>query len=244
MPEQAQIFLHGLMDEKRTLTLKTSSGKAVRTLNSVLLMGSMNPGYPGTFNPQFATKSRMVPLEIDYPPLYREKDPNDPNPNLPISAAEALRVARQIDSLADLTYEVNPAHNEFVKMWDRHVNGIQNGAPDLSVVQKFDVEAILAMIEFAHKLREGFILKFEKARASSIPRGTLLVDQPITGREMRRMAYFLSKIPAEAKATAKPEAVIRDLMERFFLSHIDKKDERDEIKTAMATWTSSKRLAA
>lgn len=32
MPEQAQIFLHGLMDEKRTLTLKTSSGKALEHL--------------------------------------------------------------------------------------------------------------------------------------------------------------------------------------------------------------------
>lgn len=244
MPEQAQIFLHGLMDEKRTLTLKTSSGKSVRTLDNVLLMGSMNPGYPGTFNPQFATKSRMVALEIDYPKLFREKDPNDPNPNPPISAAEALRVARQVDSLADLTYEANPEHNDFVKIWDRYVNGIQNGAPDLTQVQRFDVEAILTMVEFAQKLREGFILKFEKARASAIPRGTLLVDQPITGREMRRMAYFLSKMSAEEKATANPEAVTRSLIERFFLSHIDKKEERDEIRTAMTTWTSSKRPAA
>lgn len=244
MPEQAQIFLHGLMDEKRTLTLKTSSGKAVRTLDSVLLMGSMNPGYPGTFNPQFATKSRMVGLEIDYPPLYRERETNDPNPNPPISAAEALRVARQVDSLADFTYEANPEHNEFVKIWDKYVNGIQNGAQDLTPVQRFDVEAILTMVEFAQKLREGFILKFEKARASSIPKGTLLVDQPITGREMRRMAYFLSKMSPEEKATANPEAVVRSLIERFFLSHIDKKDERDEIRTAMATWTSSKRPAA
>ncbi|MBI2613642.1 MAG: AAA family ATPase [Candidatus Levybacteria bacterium] len=244
MPEQAQIFLHGLMDEKRTLTLKTSSGKAVKTLPSVLLMGSMNPGYPGTFNPQFATKSRMVGLEIDYPPLYGERGTNDPNPNPPISAAEALRVARQVDSLADFTYEANPKHNEFVRIWDRYVNGIQNGAPDLNQVQRFDVEAILTMVEFAQKLREGFILKFEKARASSIPKGTLLVDQPITGREMRRMAYFLSKMSPEEKATANPEAVIRSLIERFFLSHIDKKDERDEIRTAMATWTSSKRPAA
>lgn len=243
MPEQAQIFLHGLMDEKRTLTLKTSSGKSVRTLDSVLLMGSMNPGYPGTFNPQFATKSRMVGLEIDYPPLLRDKDPNDPNPNPAISSAEALRVARQVDSLADFTYEANPAHNEFVQIWDKHINGIQNEAPDLTPVQQFDVEAILTMVEFAQKLREGFILKFEKARASST-KGALLVDQPITGREMRRMAYFLSKMSPEEKATANPEAVIRDLIERFFLPHIDNKDERNEIKTAMATWTSSKRPAA
>lgn len=244
MPEQAQIFLHGLMDEKRTLTLKTSSGKAVRTLNSVILMGSMNPGYPGTFNPQFATKSRMVGLEIDYPPLYREKAAGDLNPNPPISAAEALRVARQVDSLADYTYEVNPQHNEFVQIWDRHINGIETGAPDLTKVQKFDLEVILTMVEFAQKLREGFILKFEKARASSIPRGTLLVDQPITGREMRRMAYTLSKMSPEEKATANPEAITRSLIERFFLSHIDKRDEKDEIRTAMKTWTSSKRPAA
>ncbi len=244
MPEQAQIFLHGLTDEKRTLTLKTSSGKSIRSDKTVILMGSMNPGYPGTFNPQFATKSRMVGLEIDYPKLYRERDPNDPNPNPPLSAAEALRVARQVDSLADLTYEANPQHNDFVKIWDRHVNGIQNGAPDLTQTQRFDVEAILTMVEFAQKLREGFILKFEKARASAIPRGTLLVDQPITGREMRRMAYFLSKMSAEEKATANPEAVVRNLIERFFLSHIDKKDEKDDIRTAMATWTSSKRPAA
>lgn len=244
MPEQAQIFLHGLMDFKRRLTLKTDSGKTVKALDSVLLIGSMNPGYPGTFNPQFATKSRMVELEINYPDLYREKEPNDPNPNFPISADEALRVARQVDSLADFTYEANPQHNEFVHIWDKHINGIQNGAPDLTQVQKFDLEAILTMVEFAKKLREGFILKFEKVRASSIPRGTLLVDQPITGREMGRMAYFLSKMSPEEKAIAKPEAVIRSLIEEFFLPHIDKKDERDEIRTAMVNWSNSKRLDA
>ncbi|OGK19706.1 hypothetical protein A3D80_01860 [Candidatus Roizmanbacteria bacterium RIFCSPHIGHO2_02_FULL_40_13b] len=244
MPEQAQIFLHGLMDEKRTLTLKTSSGKAVRALSSVLLMGSMNPGYPGTFNPQFATKSRMVGLEIDYPPLYRESNSDDPNPNPPINSAEALRIARQVDSLSDFTFDPNPEHNEFVQIWDRHINGIQNGATDLTTEQKFDLEAILTMVEFAHKLREGFILKFDKAKASAIPRGTLLIDQPITGRELRRMAEVLSKMSAEEKATSSPEGVVRDLIEQIFLPNIDKRDEKDEIKTAMATWTSTKRPAA
>lgn len=243
MPEQAQIFLHGLTDEKRTLTLKTSSGKAIKADKSVLLVSSRNPGYPGTFEPQFATKSRMVGLQVDYPPLFGEKDPNDKNPNPPYSASEALRIARSVDSLADFTYEANPKHNDFVKIWDKNINGIQNDAPDLTPVQGFDLEVILAMVQFANKLREGFILKFEKARASET-RGKLLVDQPITGREMRRCAYFLSKMSAEEKTTANPEAVTRSLIERFFLSHIDKKDEREEIKTAMATWTSSKRPAA
>lgn len=243
MPEQAQIFLHGLMDEKRTLTLKTSSGKAVKAVDSVLLMASMNPGYPGTFDPQFATKSRMVGLEIDYPSLFRAKEPADINPNPPISAAEALRVARQVDSLMDFTYEPDPRHNEFVQIWERYINGIQNGAPDLSQTQTFDINVILTMVEFAHKLRQAFIQKFEKTRASS-SRGALLVGQPITGREMRRMAYWLSKMSPEEKLTADPEAVARELFDVFFLSHIDKKDERADIRTAMATWTSSKRPAA
>ena len=129
-----------------------------------------------------------------------------------------------MDSLSDFTFDPNPEHNEFVQIWDRHINGIQNGATDLTTEQKFDLEAILTMVEFAHKLREGFILKFDKAKASAIPRGTLLIDQPITGRELRRMAEVLSKMSAEEKATSSPE--------------------KDEIKTAMATWTSTKRPAA
>lgn len=244
MPEQAQIFLHGLTDEKRTLTLKTSSGKAIKADKSVLLVSSRNPGYPGTFDPQFATKSRMVGLQVDYPPLLGEKDPNDRNPNVTYSASEALRTARSVDSLADFTYEANPEHNEFVKIWDREVNGIENDAPELNQTQKFDLEVILALTQFANKLREGFMLKFEKARASQIPRGTLLVDQPITGREMRRSAYTLSKMPADEKATANPEAVARELLDKFFLTHIDSREERNDIRTAMATWTSSKRPAA
>lgn len=90
MTEQAQIFLHALMDEKRTITLKTSSGKVVKADPSVLLIDSRNPEYPGTFEPQFATKSRMVTLWMDYPPL---KD------NGNYDASEALRIARGVDSL-------------------------------------------------------------------------------------------------------------------------------------------------
>lgn len=243
MPEQAQIFLHGLMDEKRTLTLKTSSGKAVKALSSNLLMGSMNPGYPGTYDPQYATRSRMVSMEIGYPSLYRERDPQDPNPNPAISAAEALRIARQVDSLTDFTYDADLTNNEFVKIWDRHINGIENGAPELSPTQKFDLEVVLSMVQFGQKLREGFILKFDKRSASDV-RGKLLVDQPLTGRDMRRMAYFLSQMTPEQKATANPETVTRDLMERFFLTHIDNQRSREEVKTAMASWTSSKRPAA
>ena len=239
MPEQAQIFLHALMDEKRSLTLKTSSGKTIRALPSVLLVSSMNPGYPGTFEPQFATRSRMVSLEIDYPPLTRKPDAADPNPNLPYDVSEALRVARSVDSLSDLTYEGNLEHNDFVKMWDHYVNGIDNDAQEPNGTQKFDIDTIIALIQFAHNLREDFIKIFEKSREA---RNALPVTQPITGRELRRAAYILSQMSPEEKATANPETVAKGLLARFFLTHIDKNEDRNRIFTAMQTWTSKKRM--
>jgi len=239
MPEQAQIFLHALMDEKRSLTLKTSSGKTIRALPSVLLVGSMNPGYPGTFTPQFATRSRMVSLEIGYPPLTREPDPEDKNPNPPYDSSEALRIARGVDSLADLTYEASLEHNEFVKMWDSYINGIDNGAPEPTGTQKFDIDTSLALVQFANNLRENFIKIFEKSREA---RNALPVSQPITGRELRRCAYALSKMTPEEKATANPESVARELLDKYFLTHIDKKEDQDKIRTTMNTWTSRKRV--
>ncbi len=241
MPEQAQIFLHALMDEKRSLTLKTSSGKTIRALPTVLLVGSMNPNYPGTFNPQFATRSRMVSLEIGYPPLTRKADPGDRNPNPPYDASEALRIARGVDSLADLTYEASLEHNEYVKMWDKYINGIDNGAPEPTGTQKFDIDASLALVQFANNLRENFIKIFEKSREA---RNALPVTQPVTGRELRRAAYALSKMTPEEKVTANPEGVARDLLNKYFLTHIDKKEDQDKIRTAMSTWTSKKRVRA
>ncbi|MBI4434568.1 AAA family ATPase [Candidatus Uhrbacteria bacterium] len=241
MPEQAQIFLHALMDEKRSLTLKTSSGKVIRALPSVLLASSMNPGYPGTFEPQFATRSRMMSLEIGYPPLTRQPDAGDRNANPPYDSSEALRVARGVDSLADLTYEASLERNEFVKLWDKYVNGLETGAPDPIGTQRFDLDVILALIQFTDKLRADFIKIFEKTREA---RMALPVTQPMTGRELRRAAYALSTMTPEEKATANPEVVARALLERFFLTHIDKKDDQDKIRTAMATWTSKKRVRA
>ncbi|MDP3763392.1 MAG: AAA family ATPase [bacterium] len=239
MPEQAQIFLHALMDEKRSLTLKTSSGKTIRAEKSVVLAASENPGYPGTFEPQFATKSRMVSLEIGYPPLTRKPETGDTNPNLPYDSSEALRIARGVDSLADLTYEASLEHNEFVKMWDKYINSIDNGASDPIGIQKFDIDTSLALVQFANILRENFIKIFEKSREA---RNALPVSQPITGRELRRCAYALSKMTPEEKATANPEVVARNLLDKYFLTHIDKKEEQDKIRTAMNTWTSKKRV--
>ena len=241
MPEQAQIFLHSLMDEKRALTLKTSSGQVVKADPSVLLIGSMNPDYPGTFSPQLATRSRMVDLEIDYPPLMRERDPDDPNPNPPYDASEAIRMAREVDSLSDLTIEPNLQRNEFVQMWDRYVNGIDNGAPEPNQEQRFDIDTTLALVQFSNRLRGDFIKRFEKSREA---RNALPIDLPVTGRELRRCADALNEMSAEQKVSANPEAVARQLLGRFFLRHIDKKEDLDKIETAMATWTSQKRMAA
>ena len=239
MPEQAQIFLHALMDEKRSITLKTSSGKVIRAHPSVLLVSSENPGYPGTFEPQFATKSRRVSLEINYPPLTRKPEIGDSNPNSPYDVSEALRIARGIDSLADLTYEANLERNEFAKMWDKYVNGIENGAADPTGTQRFDIDTILALVQFANNLRDNFIKIFEKTRDA---RNALPVSQPITGRELRRCAYALSRMTPEEKATANPEVVARNLLGKYWLTHIDKKEDQDKIRNAMNTWTSKKRV--
>lgn len=241
MPEQAQIFLHALFDEKRSLTLKTSSGKVIRSDPTMLLASSMNPDYPGTNKPQMATRSRMVTLPVNYPPIFREKDAGDSNPNKAYSASEALKIARNISSFEDDTLEGNLNNNEFVKIWDRHVNGIDNGARNLKPEEKFDLETILALVQFSNKLREEFIKSFEKTKGSE---KALPVSQPITLREMRRCSYFLNEMNSAEKTKKSPDEVARDLIEKFFLTHIDKMEDREKIKNAMKTWTSQKRLAA
>jgi MoxR-like ATPase len=244
MPEQAQIFLHSLMDEKRALTLKTSSGKVVKADPSVLLVGSMNPGYPGTFDPQLATRSRMVDIEIGYPNLMREAGPDDTNSNPAYTASEALRIAREVDSLSDITYESDPKRNKFVQIWDRYINGIDNGAQEPTGEQKFDIDTILSLVQFADKLRGFFVRRFEKTLSPSGKSTELDVSQPITGRDLRRCAYKLSQMKAGEKATANPESVAREFINELFVSHIDKTVERDKINTAMSTWTSQKRMSA
>ena len=109
----------------------------------------------------------------------------------------------------------------------------------MSENQKFDTDVILALVQFAGKLRESFIAKFEKTREA---RNALPVMQPITLREMRRCAYLLSRMPSEQRAQTNPEKVAKDLIGRFFLTHIDKKDDRNNIAQSMATWTSQKRV--
>lgn len=240
LTEPAQIFLHALTDAKRRITLKTSSGRVVKALDSVILMASMNPQVKDPLEP--ALRDRIVFMDVDYPPLYREKDPADPNPNPPIDASEALRIAREVDSLSDLTIESNMDRNEFVRMWDKYINGIDNGASNPSKVQEFDMNVILAIVQFSNKLRENFVA-FKSGR-SQIASKALPVSLPATGRPLGDCADGLSSIPDEQKITGKPEAVARNLLERWFLRKMDNIEDREKIKTAMATWTSSKRPAA
>jgi hypothetical protein len=242
MTENAQIFLHSLMDEKRGMTLKTESGRWIKMADNVLLISSMNPNYPGTFTPQFATRGRMVSIDIDYPPQFRKKDEDDTNNNPPYDASEALRMAREISSLKDLTVEVDLKRNDFVKMWDNYINGINNGSQKPSVEQQFDINAMHAVLQFTNKLRESFIKIYEGGRDAPNVLKTIPATQPITGRELRRCAYVISRMKPEEKISADPEKVARDLLGDFYLTHIDSKEDRDKIQTAMATWRSAKRL--
>jgi|GEM_PF-1133715 len=244
MPEQAQIFLHALFDEKRAVTLKTSSGKTIKADPSVLFVSSMNPGYPGTFDPQYATRSRMHTMQIDYPPLKKTTKEGDL-----YDASEALRIARSTRSLRDLTDDPDMETNEFVQVWNHDVNRLQNGAMELSPEQDFDLNVILGLVQFSAKLREAFSARFEN-RSDSAARKLmkeLPVTQPLTLREMRRCAWNLgTQIPMSKKTDGSltPEQVAKDLIHTYFLCHIQNAGDRQQIETQMKTWTTEKRMAA
>lgn len=248
MPEQAQLYLHALLDEKRSMTLKTSGGKTVKSEESNLFICSMNPDYPGTFAPQFATRSRMHTMDVDYPPLMREAASDDANQSPIYDSSEALRLARSTESLRDLTYDPNYETNEFAHVWDRYVNQMDNGAKDLTPEQQFDLDVILGLIQFGAKLREGFKVRFEK-RSDNDSRNimkNLPVGQPLTLREMRRCAWHLStQITPDQKRSKEldPEQVAKELIYEFFLPHIANATDREKIETQMSGWTTEKRMS-
>jgi len=240
MPEQAQIFLHALFDEKRSLTLKTSSGQTIKAHKSVLFAASMNPNYPGTFPPQFATKRRFIPYEIGYPEIFTEETKEDDNPAY--SASEALRIARGVESLRRHTWDANMDKNQFVKMWNYVVNGDHSNVAVVSDEEKFDIEVILALTQFGKIIRDNFITKISGGAEST---EALPIDQPFTLSEGRRCAHKLSKIPTAEKAMKQPEQVAKKLIERVFLYHIDNAIYREEIRKTMYTnWTMQKRVAS
>lgn len=232
MPEQAQIFLHSLFDAKRQVTLKTSSGRIVKADPTVIICSSMNPGYPGTNHPQFATRSRMIPIKLAFPEFEK--------PDHTYDSSEALRIARSVKSLQELTYNPDMDENEFAKLWDNYINkSISNG--NMTPERKFDLEVIFALITFANQLREGFINKLSKKGG----RKTFTISQPFTLREMRRCAYILSQMnPAEKQNSDNAEKVAKDLVRKFFSQYIFDEKEAEELENNLTQWTVQKPMRA
>jgi hypothetical protein len=202
----------------------------------------MNPGYPGTFQPQMATKSRMVTIDVGYPSLTTPPRTGDQNPNPLYSVSEALKIARSVDSLSDTTLDPNMDKNEFVHWWDAHVNGIGT-LPDVTPTQAFDMDVVLALIQFAAQLRGEFIAQYDGSNAARA-RNALPVNQPLTLREMRRCAYILSSMTSKEKIGTTPEALAKHLITTLFLSQIESSVDRAKIQSALDTWTMKKRLSA
>lgn len=230
MPLPSQILLHSLMSEKRALTLKLKSGKVVKVDPTVIIAGSQNPDYPGTFDPQMATVSRMVTLRRNYPPLYLEGRKGGQKQ---YNYSEALRMAREVDSLADLTDDPNMEENEFIKLWNSYINGQDNGAPDPSPQQAYDMDVLLGLEVYANKLRQEFVKIVEKStdQFTALP-----ITLPLTGRELRRCATYLSDMKAEEKGKIKPDETVRRLLTRYFLNNFHKEGDREKI---MKAWTSA-----
>ncbi len=242
MPEQAQLFLHALLDGKRSLTLKTRSGTIIKAQPSVLIVASRNPStYKGVFEVQPATTSRQVEMDVHYPSLYRPADKNDRNRNQALDVSEALRIARSMDAFSRMAEESNMSKNQFVQMWELYVNGIDNGSPEPTEEQKFDIDVILGLTQFAAQLRQHFMDRTGKDPDKKMQ--ALPINYPITARELRLCGNFVSEMPLSKKLQTTPEALARETIERYFLSHIEHLDDRRAVQTAMQNWTFAKRPA-
>jgi hypothetical protein len=233
MPEQSQIYLHALFDEKRTMTIKTRSGASIKADPTVLFISSMNPGYEGTYEPQLATKSRTIPIEVGYPALM--------NPDgKTYSSSEAWRIARGVDSLFRLTLQGDATDNVFVRAWDAEVNRrSHSNTPTLTPGQLFDLKVVTALVQFGDKLRAAFISTYERGSRSGGAKA-MKINQPLTGREMRRFAYRINQISPDKKVSLDPEQVAKDLIKSLFLVHIDSLADRIEAQKAVDQMTVSK----
>ncbi len=237
MPESAQIFLHSLLDGKRQMTLKTSGGKVIKTEPSVVIAGSMNPGYEGTFDPQAATKSRMQEIEIEYNHLRRDgKQELGESPfDRKFASSEALKIARSTNSLQHLTYNPDLSENEFVKVWDKYVNRSQvPGAIDADEKQQFDMQVILELVKMADVIRYNFAQQYVNDKPTGFESNTDILDivYPITLRDITRCAYRLSNF-VEASATD-PRSVALDLLKEEYLSHYDEASVREKLAGEIA----------
>ena len=228
LPIPAQIYLHSLLDAKRQITLKTSGSEVVKAHPDVLIFSSMNPKYPGTNDPQPATRRRMIPIQVGFPE-FRKEDGT-------YAASEALRVAASVKSLKDLTYNPDMDENEFVKLWDGYINkGSGNG--NLTPERKFDLEVIFALLSFAVEIRKGFINEISKVGGLN----TFKVSELFTPAHMRRCAYILGSMdPSQKQDPDKAEGVAKNLVRQFFSQYIFVKKEAEALESNLAQWTTQK----
>lgn len=236
MKEPVQIFLNGLLAEPRAVALKTSSGRIVKAHPSVLIAASMNPNYKGTNPLASSTRDRLDEIEVGYAPLRRSVDPNNSKPTDPFSASEALKIARIVKSLKDMTLAPNMERNEFVKAWDAYVNKIGE-SPKLSQEKKFDMDVILGLVQFAEKLRIQYLKGFEKGGSPSLP-----VKHPVTLRTLTSCGYLLGLMTDAEKVGKSADDVARILIKGCLLQHIDSAADKEKISTAMNGWTVEPRV--
>lgn len=236
MTEPVQIFLNGLLAEPRAVALKTSSGRVVKAHPSVLIAASMNPNYKGTNPLASSTRDRLDEIEVGYAPLRQSKDQNKPQPSDPFSASEALKIARIVKSLKNTTLAPEMDRNEFVKAWNGHVNKIGE-SPKLTQAQRFDMDVILGLVQFAEKLRVQYLKGFEKNGKAAFD-----VKHPVTLRTLVSCGYALGLMTDEEKISKNAGDTARMLMKGCLLQHIDSATEKEKISTAMDQWTIEPRV--
>ncbi len=231
LSEKLQIFLNALLAEPRSVSLKTSSGRIVKAHESVLIAASMNPGYRGTNPLATSTRDRLDELPVGYAPLRQAADPDHPEPTDPFSASEALKIARVVNSLKDMSLSRNMERNEFVKAWNGEVNHIGEKS-GLTQVQRFDMQVILGLVQFAEKLRKEYITGFEKSG-----KVLFVLTHPVTLRTLKSCANELNQIP-DAEKTVGSNAcdTAQTIMKKCLLQHIDSAMEKEKICTEIDTW--------
>ena len=131
--------------------------------------------------------------------------------------------------------------NQFTQMWELYVNGIDNGSPEPTEEQKFDLEVILGLTQFAAQLRQHFMDR--TGRDPDKKMAALPVNYPITARELRLCGNYLSEMTLTQKLDTTAEALARELIDRYFLIHIENVDDRRAAQNAMQNWTFAKRPA-
>ncbi len=241
LTEPAQKFLNALFDEKRKLTLKTRSGETIKADSSVLFACSMNPGYSGTnqINPDM--RSRVTDLEIGYPSLMKQDE--NGNATSEYSVSEALKIARSVKSLKDTTYDPDLDRNEFSGIWDAQINQSGTLNQSLSPQQSFDLDVVLGLVQFSHRLREEFVKNQTKGSTRRGKGKRYNISQPITLRETRRCAYLLSHMSEEERVSTTPEKCAKKLISAMYFSKIDDPGEREDLEKFLATETTKKRIA-